>query len=68
MSTTSDVEFVALRNVLIVSDGDVLTIDVEGQPFSVPLSEVAPVTRVRPAGETGTIVVRAQFAKRVGLI
>jgi len=65
---TPDVEFVALPNVLIVSNGEVLTIERAGQSYAVPMSEIAPVIRVRPVGECGTIIVRKQFAERAGLI
>jgi hypothetical protein len=65
---TPDVEFVAFPNVPIVSDGDILTIAIAGQSYTVPMSEVAPVIRLRPVGESGTIVVRKQFAARLGLI
>lgn len=63
-----DEGFIAIENVLLVSDGAVLTIEVDGCRYSLPLYEASWEESVRQAGERGTLLMRREFAERVGLV
>src|SRR5436309_1652746 len=67
MDTPSE-EFVTVENALLVADGAVLTIEVDGVRYTVAMYEVSMEQSIRRAGDRGAMLFRREFAERIGLV
>jgi hypothetical protein len=60
--------FIGIPNARLVSDGGVLVIEVSGRIYTVSLYQVAWEQSMPGIGERGTLLMRREFAERLGLV
>ncbi len=62
-----DDRLVVLEPVVVVGDGLALIVEYRGARYGVPATELQPGTTVRHPGDRGRLVLRADFARRLGI-
>jgi hypothetical protein len=58
---------VQIPNVRAVSRGLSLVCEIKGRRVAVPLNDIVATSRVQKPGDVGTLVIRGEAARRIGL-
>jgi chemotaxis protein histidine kinase CheA len=58
---------VQIPNVRAVSRGLSLVCEIRGRRFAVPFNEIEEASRVQKPGDYGTLIIRTEAARRIGL-